>query len=77
MDGDRALGRVENWEGGALGGVDHCEGWSIGRGGALGGVEYWEGWSIGKGGALVEHWEGYFQPIKCMCICEFVMCVFE
>jgi len=51
QDGDRALGRVENWEGGALGGVEHWEGWRLGR------VEHWEGWSSGRGGALgtVEH----------------------
>ena len=38
-----ALGGVEHWEAGALGG------WSIGRGGALGGVEHWKEWSIGRG----------------------------
>ena len=48
------LGRVEHWEGGILGGVEHGEGWSVesfyfsdhqfhegGRDGALGRVEFW------------------------------------
>ena len=65
---------------GALGGVEHWKGGSIGRVEALGGWEYWEGGSTGSIGRVgtmegVEFYsQGHFHTLQVLNVPQFLFC---